>query len=113
MGLSWTNPFVPYLPTAGHPLRARSSRAVKGRTPPADPWGKVQGSGRVEPTARVEEWEQLTLELAQARERIAELTRAQVELTSTIARLTELASTDVLTGLNNRRRFNEALEANF
>lgn len=59
-----------------------------------------------------EERNHLAEELARARERIAELTRLQVELTGTVVRLTELASTDVLTGLNNRRRLDEALQAN-
>ncbi len=59
------------------------------------------------------EREHLVQELARAHERISELTRLQVDLTDTIARLNELASTDMLTGLDNRRRFDEALRANF
>ncbi|HEV3164584.1 MAG TPA: GGDEF domain-containing protein [Isosphaeraceae bacterium] len=52
-------------------------------------------------------------ELALARERIEELTCMQGELTSAVSRLTEIASTDVLTGLSNRRRFCEVLELTF
>ena len=113
----WLHQIARYVPTTGHALQGASHHVVKGRTPHVEPRGWSQESGRGAHVhahaARVDEWEQLKLELGQARERIVELTRSQIELTSTIARLTELASTDVLTGLNNRRRFLEALEANF
>jgi len=52
-------------------------------------------------------------ELSEALKTIDELTLAEKDLSGTVRRLTELASTDVLTGLSNRRRFTEALEANF
>ena len=55
----------------------------------------------------------LELELARARERIIELTCERDDLCRDITRLTELAWTDELTGLGNRRRFGEALETAF
>jgi diguanylate cyclase (GGDEF)-like protein len=51
--------------------------------------------------------------LSRSRDRIAELTVSQNHLNGTVRRLTELASTDVLTGLSNRRSFEEALAAAF
>jgi diguanylate cyclase (GGDEF)-like protein len=57
------------------------------------------------------ELERAKRELALARESIAKLTCDQGELSDTIGRLTEIALTDVLTSLANRRRFCEVLEA--
>ena len=51
--------------------------------------------------------------LALAQERIAELMRAQLAMSGTVEQLTELASTDALTGLSNRRPFLEALKTCF
>jgi diguanylate cyclase (GGDEF)-like protein len=51
--------------------------------------------------------------LYQAQDRIAELTKAQLAMSGTLGQLTELASTDALTGLSNRRRFLEAFKAIF
>jgi diguanylate cyclase (GGDEF)-like protein len=114
MRLTWKRHLAPNEPPAGSPLRAQSPHVAIGRTSAVEPRVKVpRPSDRTGKWVRAEEWDQLNLELTQAKGRVSELTRSQVELTSTIARLTELASTDVLTGLNNRRRFNEALEANF
>jgi diguanylate cyclase (GGDEF)-like protein len=60
-----------------------------------------------------DELEHSRRELYWARKRIAELTRSQLEMSGTVGRLTEMASTDLLTGLCNRRRFMEALQAAF
>jgi diguanylate cyclase (GGDEF)-like protein len=52
-------------------------------------------------------------ELAVANAYIAELEEKQWELMQAVSRLVELAATDALTGLPNRRHFNEALEGAF
>jgi diguanylate cyclase (GGDEF)-like protein len=104
MPLTWFKQLLPQEHSA-------VSSAV-GRTPHSLGLREAKGSGRAAFANGETEREQLTQELARTRERVAELTRSQVDLTSTISRLNELASTDVLTGLNNRRRFDEALQAN-
>jgi diguanylate cyclase (GGDEF)-like protein len=53
----------------------------------------------------------LALELAQ--DRIAELSKSQLGLMGTLGKVVELATTDPLTGLANRRRFMEELKAKF
>ena len=55
-----------------------------------------------------EELERSKRALYLAQDRIAELTKAQLAMSGTLGQLTEQASTDALTGLNNRRRFMEA-----
>jgi len=62
--------------------------------------------------AMAEQLARTEVELREARDLIEKLTRAEQDLGATVRRLTELASTDVLTGLSNRRRFTEALQAN-
>jgi diguanylate cyclase (GGDEF)-like protein len=59
------------------------------------------------------EVERIRRELAEAHLQISELERAHGELHATINRLTLLASTDMLTGLGNRRQFTESLESAF
>lgn len=57
-----------------------------------------------------EEMERRRRELAAANAYILELEEMQWELMQSISRLVELAATDALTGLRNRRYFNESLE---
>ena len=95
------------------PQEHSAQASGNGQTPVNWNWRSSKVSGRAVSASEAAEREFLTQELAKARERIGELTRSQVDLTGTVARLTELASTDVMTGLNNRRRFDEALQANF
>lgn len=56
------------------------------------------------------ELERMHHELYMAHRYIAELKRSQQEMSRAIVHLTHIASTDVLTGLDNRRRFGEELE---
>src|SRR4051794_12750941 len=109
----WFHDFVQYVHGLEHVVQSLSTRRVDGGTLAVEPREIVQRPSRNSQRTRVRETDQLSLELARAKDRISELARSQVELTSTIARLNERASTDVLTGLNNRRRFDEALELNF
>jgi GGDEF domain-containing protein len=85
----------------------------------APPWtGSGLSRGLAEcglpgPALSRDELEQTQQELEHALEQVAELARARDELQEAVNRLTEKASTDVLTGLSNRRQFGEALEATF
>ncbi len=110
----WIKPLKPG-PTSGPKDRQVASPAWQheGMSTEEGSSKRSQSLSRTIHSTSAQEREELKLSLAQANDRIIELSRSQVELSSTIARLTELASTDVLTRLNNRRRFNEALDANF
>jgi diguanylate cyclase (GGDEF)-like protein len=59
------------------------------------------------------ELEELRSELAAANRQIKRLLQERKRSRSTISRLKAMATTDFLTNLINRRRFNEVLEANF
>jgi diguanylate cyclase (GGDEF)-like protein len=101
-------------PSSRVQLRIAPASDPAATVPPSAESINVSGDDRQADHARLlSELERSKRELTRAREKIAELTRSQNQLSSTVGRLTELASTDVLTGLSNRRSFGEALAANF
>jgi diguanylate cyclase (GGDEF)-like protein len=61
----------------------------------------------------VSELERSKRALLLAQERISELTQTQLVMSGTLGQFVELASTDPLTGLSNRRRFTETLKQSF
>jgi diguanylate cyclase (GGDEF)-like protein len=80
----------------------------------SDPGGEVRSIRRTnKPSSRVGNLEFLQCQLAAANRRIAQLLRERTESRKAISRLTAMATTDVLTELGNRRRFEEVLGAHF
>ncbi len=76
--------------------------------PPRTPLGRWPAE--ILPFGDPEETERRRRELAAANAYILELEEMQWELMQSISRLVELAATDALTGLRNRRYFNDSLE---
>ena len=95
----------------GRPVEMGRSEAGAGSVPDA-PAGPVEAVG--EETRRAmhsDELERSQRALHLAQDRIAKLTKAQLALSGAVGRLAEEASTDPLSGLSNRRRFQDALKA--
>jgi diguanylate cyclase (GGDEF)-like protein len=89
-------------------LHTGSSRSSPREAPV--PSGRRRGPG---PPSLSTEVERVRGELAAAHLQISELERSHDELQATIHRLALLASTDMLTGLGNRRQFTESLDSAF
>ncbi len=80
----------------------------------SDAPGEIHSICRTNKTSsRLVDLELLQGQLAAANRRIAQLLRERTENRRVISRLTALATTDVLTELGNRRRFEEVLGAHF
>ena len=95
--------------------RARSIRRRSGAAGcPTDEVGSLEPDGQGKGHSMFSnELERSKRALYLAQDRIAELTKAQLAMSGTLGQLTELATTDALTGLSNRRRFMEALKSSF
>ncbi len=80
----------------------------------SDPGGEVRSISRTDkPSSRLVELEFMQRQLAAANRRIATLLRERTQSRRAISLLTAMATTDVLTELGNRRRFEEVLGAHF